>query len=158
MPHMPAAYNLARWLVRDDRDAEDMVQEACVRALRAFHEFHGEDGRPWMLTIVRNLCYTFLRKRGSSDAAVAFDEQIHAGATNLPDPEKLQMQLDDIREVRSALEQLPAPFREVLVLREMEGLSYREISNVTGLPAGTVMSRLARGRERMLAILKGEKS
>jgi RNA polymerase sigma-70 factor (ECF subfamily) len=157
MPHLTASYNLARWLVRDTHDAEDVVQDACLRAFHALQGFQGGDGRAWMLTIVRNLCYTFLRKRGSVEA-VPFDEHVHAAASQSPDPERLQMRIDDVREVRSALEQLPAPFREVLVLREMEDLSYREISRVTGLPIGTVMSRLARGRERLLAILKGESS
>lgn len=157
-PHLAAAYNLARWLLRNDRDAEDMVQEACVRALNGMRGFQGEDGRSWTLTIVRNLCYTFLKKRGSTGSNVEFDEHVHTTAPAFTDPEKLQMRLDDVRQVRGALEQLPDAFREVLILREMEGLSYREIARITGVPTGTVMSRLARGRERLLAILKGENS
>jgi RNA polymerase sigma-70 factor (ECF subfamily) len=156
-PHLSAAYNLARWLLRNDRDAEDMVQEACVRALHGMRGFQGEDGRSWTLTIVRNLCYTFLKKRGSVDN-VEFNEHVHVTAPAFVDPERLQMRLDDERQVRGALEQLPDVFREVLVLREMEGLSYREIARIIGVPTGTVMSRLARGRERLLAILKGENS
>ncbi len=152
LPHLDAAYNLARWLVRNQHDAEDVAQEACVRALSFFHTFHGEDGRAWLLAIVRNTCYTWLRKNRSHEVA-ELDPEAHAAVER--NPEELQVQKADAETLRRALEELPAEFREVLVLRELEGLSYKELAQVMEIPAGTVMSRLARARKRLLENLKG---
>ena len=152
LPHLDAAYNLARWLTRDGHDAEDVVQEAYLRALQFFDSFHGTDGRAWLLRIVRNTCYTWLeRTRGRK--ATAFDEEVHGAAPEAFSPETPLLRQEDQQRVRQALEELPVEFREVLVLRELEGLSYKQIANVADLPVGTVMSRLARGRERLQQLL-----
>ena len=142
-----AAYNLARWLTRDDRDAEDVVQEACLRAFRFFDSFHGGDSRAWLLTIVRHTCYTWLRKNRAHEL-VAFDEELDGVETAL-NPEELLLQNADQQLLRKAVEELPIEFREVIILRELEGLSYKEIASVTRIPLGTVMSRLARARKRL---------
>ena len=152
LPHMAAAYNLARWLVREESEAEDMVQESCLKAFNAFDGFRGDDPRSWLLTIVRNSCFTALRKRKTTDLTV-YDEDLHAGALTTPDPETLRIRLENRESVHRALGQLPTEYREILVLREMEGLSYRELAQVIGLPIGTVMSRLARARARLRKIL-----
>jgi RNA polymerase sigma-70 factor (ECF subfamily) len=154
LPHLGAAYNLARWLTRDDHDAEDVVQEAYLRAVKSFAGFRGTDARHWLLAIVRNACYTWLEKKRSRGAAAApFDEELHGGVAL--DPERLVMRQEDRRSVRQALEELPVELREVVVLRELEGLSYKEIAAVAAIPLGTVMSRLARGRERLQKMLAG---
>ena len=150
MPHLDAAYNLARWLMGNEHDAEDAAQDACVRALTFFEGFHGQDGRAWLLAIVRNTCYTWLRKRRRPELGEVGDRH----AAREPDPEQLQLQSADRAAVRRALEQLPEEFREVLVLRELEGLSYKQLAGVMEVPIGTVMSRLARARRRLLEILK----
>ena len=152
LPHLDAAYNLARWLVRNPHDADDVVQEACVRALAFFHSFHGQDGRAWLLAIVRNTCYTWLRKNRGQELA-ELDPETHAAVER--NPEELQLQKADAETLRRALEELPTEFREVLVLRELEGLSYKEVAQVMDIPAGTVMSRLARARKRLLENLRG---
>jgi RNA polymerase sigma-70 factor, ECF subfamily len=149
VPHLPAAYNLARWLARNDHDAEDLVQEAYLRALRSFDGFRGGDGRAWLLTIVRNTCYTWLRQHRMEDLTELFDEEIHTLERDSSNPETLLLGAADARMLRQALEELPVEFREVLVLRELEGMSYREIADLMSVPVGTVMSRLARGRERL---------
>ncbi len=148
LPHLPAALNLARWLTRGDQNAEDVVQEAYLRALQFFDGFLGADCRPWLLTIVRNTCYKWLRKHRSQELTTVFDEAIHSDP-GLSTPETLLLEAVDTQSVKKALESLPLAFREVLVLREIEGLSYRQISEVTDVPIGTVMSRLARGRKRL---------
>ncbi len=145
--NLDAAYNLARWLTRDDRDAEDVVQEACLRAFRFFDSFHGGDSRAWLLTIVRHTCYTWLRKNRAHEL-VAFDEELDNVETGL-NPEELLLQNADQQLLRKAVEELPIEFREVIILRELEGLSYKEIASITGIPLGTVMSRLARARKRL---------
>jgi RNA polymerase sigma-70 factor (ECF subfamily) len=144
-PHLAAAYNLARWLTGDDHDAEDVVQEAYLRAYRFFDGFRGEDARPWLLAVVRNTCYTWLKRNRPPAPAAPFDEAIH-GFDESFNPESLLMRAADREALRQALEALPADSREVLVLRELEGLSYKDIAAVAGVPLGTVMSRLARAR------------
>lgn len=149
MLHLDAAYNLARWLMRNEQDAEDMVQEACLRAFTFFHSFHGEDGRAWLLAIVRNTCYTWLRKNRAQELDTVFDEQKHSVEADMADPEVLLLQKADRELLQQLLEQLPTEFREVLILRELEGMSYKQISAIADLPIGTVMSRLARARRRL---------
>jgi RNA polymerase sigma-70 factor (ECF subfamily) len=154
IPHLDAAYNLARWLTRNDTDAEDMVQEAYLRAFRFFGSFHGTDGRSWLLTIVRNTCYTWMQHNRSSELSIPLDDELQEIIESKDlNPEALLLQSADTQMVRRALENLPVEFREVLVLRELEEMSYREIASLTDLPLGTVMSRLARGRKRLLLAL-----
>jgi RNA polymerase sigma factor (sigma-70 family) len=149
LPHLPAAYNLARWLTRNGHDAEDLVQEAYLRALKAFDGFRGGDGRAWLLTIVRNTCYTWLQENRAKEFTTAFDEEIHVIEDNSRNPEDLALASADQQLLKVALEELPLEFREVIVLRELEGMSYKEIAGLAGIPVGTVMSRLARARERL---------
>jgi RNA polymerase sigma-70 factor, ECF subfamily len=148
LPHLDAAYNLARWLTRNGQDAEDAVQEACLRAFRFFGSFRGGDARNWLLKIVRNTCYTQLQKNRPQELAT-FDEEIHSEDDGSMNPETLLLRSADSQLLRQALEELPVNFREVLVLRELEGLSYREIAEVSNIPQGTVMSSLSRARERL---------
>jgi RNA polymerase sigma-70 factor (ECF subfamily) len=149
LPHLNAAYNLARWLTRNEHDAGDVVQEACLRALRFFGGFHGGDGRVWLLAIVRNTGYDWLRRHRPADAPVSFDEDLHGAVDREETPEGLLLKRADRLRLREALEALPLPWREVLILRELEGLSYKEIADVAGIQMGTVMSRLARARARL---------
>jgi len=149
LPHLDSAYNLARWLVRNDHDAEDLVQEACLRALKSFEGFRGGDARAWLLTIVRNTCYTWLQQNRSQELTTVFDEEIHTAQEHSRNPEALLLESADARLVKDALEELPPEFREAIVLRELEGMSYKEIADVASVPVGTVMSRLARARERL---------
>jgi RNA polymerase sigma factor (sigma-70 family) len=151
LPHLPAAYNLARWLARDGADAEDVVQEAYLRALRSFAGFHGGDGRAWFLAIVRNTGLTWLRRNRPPKPTVPFDEARHGRPANAAEPPVGDEAL------RAALAELPAEFREAVVLRELEGLSYKEIAAVTGVPIGTVMSRLSRGRGLLRQALAGHR-
>ncbi|MFZ0634609.1 MAG: sigma-70 family RNA polymerase sigma factor [Candidatus Acidiferrales bacterium] len=159
LPHLDAAYNLARWLVRNTHDAEDIVQEAYLRAFKFFGGYQGGDARAWVLKIVRNTSYSFFEKNRPADLAEEFDETIHSAGTEQPGAEAALLQLADSRMLREALDELPVNFREVLVLRELEGMSYKEIAEVTGAPIGTVMSGLARARgqlrERLLR-MRGE--
>jgi RNA polymerase sigma factor (sigma-70 family) len=149
LPHLDAAYNLARWLTRNGQDAEDVVQEAFLRALRFFVGFRGGNARAWLLKIVRNTYYTRVRQDRPRESTTAFDEEIHSGEIASLSPETLMLQDADGRLLRHALEELPANFREVLVLRELEGLSYKEIADVADIPLGSVMSSLSRARERL---------
>ena len=149
MPHLSAAYNLARWMTRNDHDAEDLVQEAYLRAYKYFDRFQGDDGRAWLLAVVRNTCYTWLKQHLAHELAASFDEAIHGAAGDALNPEKLLQQKAARQLLHEALEALPVEFREVLVLRELEGLSYKEIAAVMDVPLGTVMSRLTRGRDRL---------
>lgn len=151
-PHLKSAYNLARWLTRSHEDAEDVVQEAFLRAFSAFESFRGENAKPWLLTIVRNTAMTLLKRNRN------FEDIPEQCSEPSPDPEEILLISGEREEVRQALEQIPSEFREAIVLREMEGLSYKEISNVTGIPLGTVMSRLSRGRDCLKRILSTSKS
>lgn len=153
LPHLSAAYNLARWLTCNDTDAEDLAQEACMRALQFFRSFHGTNGRAWLLAIVRNTWYTRLQKCRVEQSSTSFEEEIHSGSQQNPESAALLIAAEDRELVRQALEGLPVEFREVVVLRELEGLSYRDISEIAQIPVGTVMSRLARGRRLLQAHL-----
>ena len=149
MPHLAAAYNLARWLTRNDHDAEDLVQEAYLRAYKFFDRFQGDDGRPWLLAVVRNTCYTWLKQHRAHELTASFDENIHGSSSDSLNPEKLLSQKATRQLLHEALEELPIEFREVVVLRELEGFSYKEIAAIVDIPMGTVMSRLTRGRSRL---------
>lgn len=155
LPHLSAAYNLARWLTGNNQNAEDLVQEAYLRAWKAFDRFGGSDGRSWLLSIVRNTCYTWLHRNGSSKLDTAFDEEIHTDESEALNPETALLQSQDRQLLREAMEELPLEFREVLIMRELEELSYREIADLTALPMGTVMSRLARARKWLQMRLAG---
>lgn len=149
LPHLDAAYNLARWLVGNPADAEDIVQEAFLRALRFFDGFRGGDGRAWLLKIVRNTSYSWVRKNRPAQLADEFDETIHSDESVSENVEVKLLSRAQNERVREALEALPLSFKEILVLREIEGLSYKEISEVTGAAIGTVMSSLSRARRRL---------
>jgi RNA polymerase sigma-70 factor (ECF subfamily) len=156
LPHLDAAYRLARWLVSNDHDAEDVTQDAYLRAWRFFGGFRGGDGRTWLLAIVRNAAFTRLRQRSGQQIDVGFDEELHsseANHTNIADPAALAASQSDCVAVRAAIEQLPVDFREVIALREIEELSYKEIADIADIPIGTVMSRLARGRSLLAEAL-----
>jgi RNA polymerase sigma factor (sigma-70 family) len=154
LPHLDSAFNYARWLTRNEAEAEDVVQDAFVRALRFFPSFRGENARAWLLTIIRHTWYGRVAPRaGGGRMAVADEISNEPRAAGL-DPEALLLQRQTVDAVRMAVEQLPFEFREAIVLRELEGLSYRDIAEVMSIPIGTVMSRLARGRERLLSILQ----
>jgi len=152
LPHLDAAFNYARWLATNEAEAEAVVQDACVRAVRFFQSLRGDDPRAWLLTIVRNTWYSRVSRRAVS-TETALDERNDERADAGLDPEEQLLQQHTIDRVRAAIEQLPVDYREGLVLRELEGLSYKEITAVIGTPIGTVMSRLARARERLLAVL-----
>jgi RNA polymerase sigma factor (sigma-70 family) len=156
LPHLAAAYNLARWLTRNEHDAEDVVQEAYLRAFRFFDRFHGGDSRAWLLTIVRHTCYTWLQRNRLPEPTAEFDEDIHSLDGEAANPETLLLQQGNQQALTHALEALPVEFREVLVLRELEGLSYKEIAAIADVPIGTVMSRLARARQRLQHVLQSQ--
>jgi RNA polymerase sigma-70 factor (ECF subfamily) len=153
MPNLDAAYNLARWLTRDEHDAEDVVQEAYLRAYRFFSGFRGGDGRSWLLAVVRNTCYTWLKRNRPPTPAASFDEAMHGTADESFNPETLFLKGAAREMLHEALGELAPEFREVVVLRELEELSYKEIAAVTEAPLGTVMSRLARGRAMLRQLL-----
>lgn len=158
LPHVDAAYNLARWLSGSTQDADDIVQEACLRAFRLFGGFRGGDGRPWLLAIVRNTWFSECARRKQApaqpwDDAVAASTIDDDGTSYGVDPAALLARVDDVRRVHAALEQLPVAYREVLVLRELEDLPYRDIAAVVDVPIGTVMSRLARARQQLARLL-----
>jgi RNA polymerase sigma-70 factor (ECF subfamily) len=156
MPHMDAAYNLARWLTGNGHDADDVVQEAFLRAFKFFDSFRGEDARTWILKIVRNTFYTQWRRSRSRDESAEFDEEQHSlgGDDEIPgasaNPESIVASAQDIALLDRALGELPEEFREALVLREIEELSYKEIAATLEIPMGTVMSRIARARRLLL--------
>jgi len=149
LPHLDAAHNLARWLLRNEQDAQDVVQEAYLRAFRSFSGFHGTNGRAWLLTIVRNTSYTLLKKNRAVDFTTTFDEEIHATGHESVSPATILEHSEDAELIREAMDDLPAEFREILVLRHQEGLSYKEIADIARIPLGTVMSRLARARDKL---------
>ena len=153
LPHLDAAYNLARWLTRDDRDAEDIVQEAYLRAIKHFATFRGGNARPWLLTIVRNTYYTWIQHNRLTEAIDPFDGEEDILVSDAPNPEMLLLQESDKQIVRRALEKLPTQFLEVIVLREFEELSYQQIADLVQVPLGTVMSRLARARKRLAQLV-----
>ncbi|WP_345891257.1 RNA polymerase sigma factor [Burkholderia sp. Ax-1719] len=163
LPHLDAAYNLARWLSRNPGDAEDIVQDAFLRAFRFFDTFRGDEARPWLLAIVRRVWYDEWRRRAGSQEVAQFDELRDdlapegwdTGESGV-DPETLAIRAESSRHVHEALQRLPVEYREVLVLRELEELEYREIATVIDVPMGTVMSRLARARKRLAAMLAAQ--
>lgn len=157
LPHLNAAFRLARWLMRNDDDAQDVVQEASLRAFRYFRTFSGGDGRAWFLRIVRNTCAGW---RGRRCAALndPFDEEEHLSLPAASDPETMLLQADDATLVARALRHVPAPFHQLLALREFEGLSYRELADVLEIPIGTVMSRLSRARKALRSAVDTERT
>jgi RNA polymerase sigma-70 factor, ECF subfamily len=155
LPHLDAAYNLARWLTRNEQDAEDVVHEACLRALRFFSGFRGGDARAWLMKIVRNTCYSWLHANRTLQEATEFDENLFPPDSRSLNPEEVMLQNRNRTLVREALEKIPTNFREVLILREFEGMSYKEIAEITGMPVGTVMSSLSRARGRLRQVLMG---
>lgn len=157
LSHLDAAYNLARFLMRNDQDAEDVVQEASLRAFRFFESFRGENSRAWFLQIVRNTSFTALKKHRPNEMNVAFDEELHGGQAPPMDTGIAIDRAQDRQTVRAAIEQLPPEFREAIILRELEGASYKEIADAAGVPIGTVMSRLARARRQLQMILSKTK-
>ncbi|MGH1510656.1 RNA polymerase sigma factor [Ralstonia solanacearum] len=157
LPHVDAAYNLARWLTGDAQDADDVVQEACLRAFRLFGGFRGGDGRPWLLAIVRNTWFSECARRKQARMQLWQDDADPLPADDLAtygaDPAALLARADDVRRMRAALARLPVAYREVLVLRELEDLPYRDIAAIVDVPVGTVMSRLARARQQLARLL-----
>ncbi len=156
LPHLDAAYNLARWLTRREHDAQDVVQEAYMRAFKAFDQFHGGDARCWLLTVVRNTCYTWLQRNRPPGPVLSFDEQLHDVGSSASDPELILQQWENSAMLRQTIEELPPEFREVLILRELEGLSYQQIAGIADVPVGTVMSRLSRARQRLEHLLRAQ--
>lgn len=149
LPHLDAAYNYARWLTKNEADTDDVVQDAYLRALRFFGSLRGTDARAWLLAIVRNTWYSRLSRHIAAGETAPHEDAADERPDDRLDPEALLLQQHDVRRVRMAVEELPVDFREVIVLREIEGLSYKEIAALVGIPIGTVMSRLARGRDRL---------
>ena len=153
LPHLDAGVNLARWLLRNRADAEDVAQDSMVRAYRFFQGFCGGDARAWFLQIVRNGCYSWLDKNRPMELMAEFDEELHVRPS--ASPEALAAQADEKQQLMLALEALPPRSREVLVLRELEECSYKEIAEITAIPMGTVMSTLSRARRRLQQIMTG---
>src|SRR2546421_2470227 len=149
LPHMDAAHNLARWLLRNEQDAQDVVQEAYLRAFKSFSGFHGSNGRAWLLTIVRNTSYTLLKKNRAVDLSTTFDEEIHASDHESASPAAILEHAEDAELIGNAMHELPAEFREIVILRHQQDLSYKEIGEILRIPPGTVMSRLARARGKL---------
>ena len=156
LPHLDAAYNLARWLTCNDHDAQEVAQEACLRAFKFFGSFRGENARAWLLTIVRNTFYTWLKQNRPPEIARPLDDEALAVQHVSANGDNINLGLADAETVRRAIAELPIEFREVIVLREMEGLSYKEIAALSNVPIGTVMSRLARARKQLQQRLVGE--
>src|SRR4051812_333021 len=154
MPHLDAAFNLARWLAGNDHDAGDVVQDAYLRAVRSARTFRGTDAKAWLLTIVRNTCFDLLRRgKAHRHDELGDDLPLADDRSADVDPHAILLRAANAERVRAAIEELPASIREVIVLREMEGLSYKQVAAVIGAPIGTVMSRLSRGRQRLQTLL-----
>src|SRR5206468_4976115 len=149
LPHLDAAHNLARWLLRNEQDAQDVVQEAYLRAFKSFAGFRGSNGRAWLLTIVRNTSYTLLKKNRAVALTTTFEEEIHASGDPSASPAAILEHAEDAELIKNAMEELPAEFREILTLRHQEDLSYKELGEILKIPTGTVMSRLARARGKL---------
>jgi RNA polymerase sigma factor (sigma-70 family) len=149
LPHLNAAHNLARWLMRNPEDARDVVQEAYLRAFRFFDSYQGGDGKAWLLAVVRNTCNTWRRRQSRDASSLPFDETVHVKTAGAPSQEQGAADREQMGVLRNCIEQLPVEFREVLVMRELEEMSYLEIASATGLALGTVMSRLSRARKRL---------
>ena len=156
LPHLDAAHNLARWLMRNEQDAQDVVQEAYLRAFKSFSGFHGSNGRGWLLTIVRNTSYTLLKKNRAADLTTTFDEEIHASGRESVSPAAMLEHAEDAELLKNAMNELAAEFREILTLRHQEELSYHEIGEILKIPTGTVMSRLARARTKLREYLTSQ--
>ena len=157
LPHFDAAYNLARWMTRSASDAEDVTQEAMLRAFRFFDTFRGENGRVWLLTIVRNTCLTWIRRHLPQQNSAEFDERLHTDLQASPTPESEYLRQATTEQVRRAIEHLPPEFREVVLMRDLEQLSYKEIATVTQSPLGTVMSRISRARSMLRKLIAAER-
>lgn len=158
IPHINSAFNLARWLTHGHADAEDIVQEAYLRAFKFFDSFHGEDGRVWLLGIVRNTFYTWYQQNKGQSQYTQFQEELHSSIEesdllDAANPERILIQKDSQRLLQQAMRELPIEFREVMVMRELEDLSYKQIADIIQIPMGTVMSRLGRGRKQLAVIL-----
>ena len=149
LPHLDAAHNLAKWLLRNEQDAQDVVQEAFLRAFKSFGGFHGSNGRAWLLTIVRNTSYTLLKKKRVADLTTPFDEEIHASGDESVSAATILESREDTELIKEAMDEVPAEFREILTLRHQEDLSYKEIADIAQIAPGTVMSRLARARAKL---------
>ena len=149
LPHLDAAHNLAKWLLRNEQDVQDVVQEAFLRAFKSFDGFHGSNGRAWLLAIVRNTSYTLLKRNHAVDLTTAFDEEIHRADDESVNAATILEHSEDAELIREAMEELPAEFREILTLRQQENFSYKEIADIVQIPPGTVMSRLARARGKL---------
>jgi len=156
LPHLDAAYNLARWLAGNDHDAQDVAQEASLRAFKFFGSFRGENARAWLLTIVRNTFYNWLQKNRPSEIAGELDDEVLAVEDVSVNAEAMNLRVADAAAVQRAIAELPVEFREMIILREMEGFSYKEIADLSDVPIGTVMSRLARARKQLRKRLAGE--
>jgi RNA polymerase sigma-70 factor, ECF subfamily len=155
LPHLDAAYNLARWMLRDDQDAQDVVQEASLRAYRFFEGYRGGDPKAWLLAIVRNTSLNWRRRSQRDKSNVLFDELTHDAIVEAPNAEDRMVDADKMAALRNCIETLPANQREILILREFEEMSYKQIAETTSLPVGTVMSRLARARQRLEECVSG---
>jgi RNA polymerase sigma factor (sigma-70 family) len=151
LPHLDAAYNLARWIVERDQDAQDVVQEAYIRALKGFHGFRGDNARAWLLTIVRNTAYSWLKQNSHSSNFIPFNQSIHSQPSDEPSSESIHE--ERVQQLHEAVQQLPVNLRDVLVLYELEGWSYKELASALNIPLGTVMSRISRARRRLQRIL-----
>ena len=149
LPHLDAAHNLARWLTRNEQDARDVVQEAYMRAFRFFDGYKGGDGKSWLLEVVRNTCFTWLRREKRHLPFVPFDEMAHGATVRQPNQEDALVSAAKVTVLRKCIESLPETFREIVIMRELEEMSYRQIAEVASVPVGTVMSRLSRARKRL---------
>ena len=156
LPHLNAAYNLARWLLRNDQDAHDVVQESFLRAYRFFEGWSGANVKAWLLAIVRNTCLTWRQRARRDESTVPFDELTHSAGTAAANVEDRMVEAGRIDTLRRCMEALPADHREILILREFEEMSYKQIAETTNLPVGTVMSRLSRARQRLEQCMTGQ--